>query len=64
MPTCKLEIRSVYGTTVLYPACETSQKFASLLGTRTIPRRAAEIIESLGFKIEASGAALDWHGAK
>jgi hypothetical protein len=46
-----VQIKSVYGNELVYPACETASAFASLLKTKTFDDRSLEIIKSLGFEI-------------
>ena len=48
----KLQIKSVYGNEMIYPACETSKTLANLTGKKTLNRNDLEMIESLGYVIE------------
>lgn len=41
-----------YGIETAYPACQTSELFAKLAGTKTLTRRTLETIEALGYQIE------------
>lgn len=63
MPKCELLIKSVYGRPVLYPANDVAQRFAAMLGTKTLTRRACEAIEGLGFSVEALGVVHSWREA-
>jgi hypothetical protein len=48
-----VKLKTVYGNEVVYPACDTSRKFAELLGTKTITPHALKIIRELGYNVEA-----------
>lgn len=48
-----IDIRSVYGNNVAYPACDKGRTFAAMLGTKTLTRRALCSIIDLGYIIEA-----------
>lgn len=50
--TIKVQLRSVYGNDVIYPACPDARRFADLAGTRTLTVQALKIIRDLGYKIE------------
>jgi hypothetical protein len=47
-----VKIKSVYGNELVYPACDTSKKFASLTNSKTLTRNTLSIIKSLGYSIE------------
>ena len=44
-------IRSIYGNEVIYPACDKSQAFASIAGTRTITHQVIKQIKALGYEV-------------
>jgi hypothetical protein len=44
-------VKNVYGNQNVYPACDTSRKFADLLNTKTLTPRSLNIIKSLGYNI-------------
>lgn len=44
----KVRIEKPYGHETIYPECETSRKFADLLGQKTLTRRDVEKIKALG----------------
>ena len=44
-----VRITNNYGARAVYPVCETAQKFAALLGTKTFTDEARAKIEALGF---------------
>jgi len=46
-----LKTKSVYGNDLMYPVCETSQKFANLLNKKTFSHTDINIIKSLGYQI-------------
>jgi hypothetical protein len=55
-----LTLKSVYGQTRAYPACDNARTFAAMLGAKTLTREALRHIEALGFTIEAQqGASLE-----
>jgi hypothetical protein len=58
MKTITVEIRSNFGTEAIYPACETSRKFAEMLGTKTLTRRAIGQIRDLGYTVEVKTPTL------
>lgn len=47
-----VEIKSVYGNNLIYPACEKSRDFLSALGLKTFTNSALRAVKILGFKIE------------
>lgn len=48
----QVQIKQVYGNETIYPVCDISKKFAALLGTKTLPRKAIQRIKDLGYSIE------------
>ncbi len=46
-----LKTKSVYGNELIYPVCETSQKFANLINKKTFSNYDINIIKSLGYQI-------------
>ena len=44
-----VRITNNYGQRAVYPVCDTAQKFATLLGTKTFTDEARAKIEALGF---------------
>lgn len=54
-----IEVRSVYGTTKVYPACEKAKTFAQIAGTKTLSHFTLCAIESLGYTI-VSTANTNW----
>ena len=50
-PTVAFYVRSVYGNQMRYPANETAQRFASLLGVKTLSTKQLAEIGALGFAV-------------
>jgi|688.fasta_scaffold2791738_2 hypothetical protein len=48
----KLRIKNVYGNELIYPANETAETFARLVGKKTFDKRDLENIKKLGFTLE------------
>ena len=46
-----VQVKSVYGNDVIYPACPLAVKFAALAGTKTLTEATLRIIESMGVEI-------------
>jgi len=44
--------KSVYGNILLYPVCDTSKHFASLIGAKTFQQWHLNTIEAMGYEIE------------
>ncbi len=47
----QIELKSVYGETKAYPACEKARTLADMLRTKTLTRAAIAGARSLGFSI-------------
>jgi len=56
-----IEVKSHYGNSVIYPACDNAETFAKLAGTKTLTRHTLELIESLGYTIDTYTP--DWRAA-
>lgn len=54
--TIKLQIKSVYGNELIYPACETSNIFCKFINKKTLNIRDVEMIKSLGYTVELVNA--------
>jgi hypothetical protein len=48
----KIDIRTVYGTKKMYPACERSQLLCDLTGHKTFTSANIDTIKKLGYEIE------------
>lgn len=46
-----IEVKNVYGKQTIYPACEKSEIFASMLGQKTLTTSDLTKIKSLGFEV-------------
>ena len=57
--TILIRIESKYGRKLLYPANETANEFASMLGSKTLSRNGLERMESMGYKIQVQ-VDTDW----
>jgi phosphate/sulfate permease len=53
-----IEIKTVYGNEAIYPANDTAQVFADLIGTKTLGRMKLALIQGLGYSIEIKGQTL------
>jgi len=53
-----VKITNVYGNHTIYPACEKSEWFANLAGTRTLTKTSIEIIKKLGYEIQVQAQSL------
>ena len=49
--TITVRIANNFGNRAIYPVCGTAQKFADMLGTKTLTDRAIEQIKGLGYDI-------------
>ena len=47
-----VRVKNVYGIDKFYPACESSQIFATIAGTKTITDSDIKRIQQLGFRIQ------------
>jgi hypothetical protein len=56
-----IEMKSHYGNSVIYPACDNAETFAKIAGTKTLTRDSLELIESLGYTIDTYTP--DWRAA-
>jgi hypothetical protein len=56
--TLIVEIKNVYGNEAIYPANDTAQIFADLIGTKTLGRMKLALIQGLGFTVEVKAPAL------
>jgi|688.fasta_scaffold93322_6 hypothetical protein len=46
-------IKNVFGEDKAYPHCDMANKFAKLLGTKTLTKDALKQIKDMGYEIEA-----------
>jgi len=62
MKSIIVEIKDVYGSRVVYPACEAAKAFARIAGTKTLTPATLREIESLGFGIDVKSQGLESFG--
>jgi len=48
----QIEVKSVYGVELIYPANDEAKLFTSLSGKKTLSRQDLKIIKALGFDVE------------
>ena len=53
-----VEIKTVYGNETIYPANDTAQVFADLVGTKTLSRMKLALIQGLGYEVEVKPQSL------
>ena len=63
MLAIKVEPRTVYGETRIYPKCEKSQIFADMLGQSTLTPRNIQAIIRLGYTVSAEHPHINFGGA-
>jgi len=51
MKTITVCIKPVYGKNVVYPVCADAQKFADIVGGKSLPHHALRGIKALGYEI-------------
>jgi len=49
--TITIRVTKNYGTTVVYPVCETAKKLADLIGTKTFTNAALHKLVDLGYEM-------------
>ena len=52
IPAVMVEVRSVYGNEMIYPANFEAERFAAIAGTKTLSRTDLMNIKALGFEVE------------
>lgn len=50
--TITVKEKSIYGRTLIYPACDKSNIFAGLVGSKTFTMRQLNLIEGLGYTVK------------
>ena len=53
-----VEIKTVYGNESIYPANDTAQVFADLIGTKTLSRLKLGLIQALGSSVQVKAPTL------
>ncbi len=49
----QVEVRNVFGNSLIYPVCEDAKRFANLTGNKTLSPYAVKLIEDLGYTVES-----------
>jgi hypothetical protein len=52
MTKLEVEIKNVYGKELVYPICETANKFARLIGKKTFTSEDIANIKTLGYQFQ------------
>lgn len=52
MNTIKVQIKSVFGRDVIYPACEKSEGFCKLIGQKSLTEGQIQQIKALGYEVQ------------
>ena len=53
-----VEIKTIYGNETIYPANDTAQVFADLIGTKTLSRLKLGLIQGLGYSVQVKAPTL------
>jgi hypothetical protein len=53
-----VEIKTVYGNETIYPANDTAQVFADLIGTKTLSRLKLGLIQAMGYSVQVKAPTL------
>lgn len=56
----KVQVRSVYGNDLVYPACPDAARFAEIAGTKTLSHSVLCLIEALGYTIIQTTPSVTW----
>lgn len=48
----KVQIKSVFGRDVIYPACEKAEGFCKLIGQKSLTESQIQQIKALGFEVQ------------
>jgi hypothetical protein len=46
-----IKVKNVYGVETFYPACQASELFAKIAGTRTLTRNTLRDVKALGYEV-------------
>ena len=50
--TLVIQVKNVYGNTLIYPACDKSRLFCQLMGTKTLTDLSVSVIKQLGYDFQ------------
>ena len=54
MQTIQVEIKSVFGREVIYPACAQAERFCQLIDQKSLTRHQVEQIKALGYEVQVA----------
>lgn len=54
MKTIQVEIKTVFGREVIYPACPQAEGFCQLIGQKSLTRDQIEQIKALGYEVQVA----------
>ena len=54
MNQIQVEIKSVFGREVIYPACQKAEGFCQLIGQKSLTRHQVEQIKALGYEVQVA----------
>ena len=54
--TIQVEIKTVYGTQKIYPACEKAEVFCKMVGQKTLTETDIRRIKELGFTVNVASS--------
>lgn len=54
-----VEVKTNYGSEMIYPVCDQAKTFANLCGTTTLTRTAIKLIKQLGYTVEVKQPVFD-----
>lgn len=58
MTELTVEIKSVYGNELIYPACDTSRVLCRLMGKKTLSDNDVKQLKSIGYTFKVKGKEL------
>jgi len=59
MNIIRVEVKEVYGNTLIYPVCRHAQLFADLTGKKTLTPQAVRLIKALGYEVESVAKSIE-----
>lgn len=60
----KVQIKNIYGTETVYPACPLAVKFTHLTGTKTLTADKLRVIQQMGVEIEVIAPSITLAGVR
>ena len=52
MKRIQVELKSLYGREIIYPACPQADGFCQLIGQKSLTRHQVDLIKSLGYEVQ------------